>query len=189
MPVEDELVLAADEIAEREVRARVARACDEHLLALFRLADVVGRCGEVDDELGAGEGEVGRRRPRLPQVLADRRSGVDVTHAKEQEIAAFGEVAVLVEDAVVREKVLSVDPLHAAVRADGAGVREVPVEPRRSDERDDPLGGPRDLLERVVRRADEAGAEQEILGWVARGRELWIDDEVGARCRVRRRAR
>ncbi len=142
MPVEDELVLSADEVAEREVRAGVPRSCHQHLLALLRLADVVGRCGEIHHELSAGEGEVGCRRPGLPQVLADRRTGVDVAHAKQQEVAALGEVAMLVEDAVVREEVLSIDALDAAVRADGAGVREIPVEPRCSDERDDPLVRP-----------------------------------------------
>ncbi len=150
MPVEDELVLATDEIAERQVRARVAGPRDEHLLALFRLAHVVRRRGKIDDELCTGEGEICGGRPRLPQVLADRRPGVDLRHAQKQEVAAFGEVAVLVEDAVVREKVLSIDPLHATVRAHRAGIREVTVEPRCSDERDDSLGGPSDLLERVV---------------------------------------
>ena len=66
MPVEDELVLSADEVAEREVRARVPRSCHQHLLALLRFADVVGRCGEIHHELSAGEGEIGCRRPGLP---------------------------------------------------------------------------------------------------------------------------
>ena len=51
VPVEDELVLAADEVAEGEVGARVTRPGDEHLLALLGLADVVRRRREVHDEL------------------------------------------------------------------------------------------------------------------------------------------
>ena len=86
----------------------------------------------------------------------------------------------LVEDAVVREEVLSIDALDAAIRADGAGVREISVEPRGSDECDDPLCSPCDLLERVVRRPDESGAEQEVLGRIPGRRELGTDDEVCA---------
>ena len=180
VPVEDELVLAADEVAEREVRARVARASDEHLLALLGLADVERGRGQVHDELRSRQGKIGRGRARLPDVLADGRADVDVPEPKQQQVAALGEVPVLVEDAVVREEVLPVDGLDAAVRADCARVREVAVEPGRPDERDDALARARDLLDRVVRRTDESGTEQEVLGRVARDRELGEDDEIGA---------
>ena len=43
VPVEDELVLSADEVAEGDVRGRVTCARDEHLLALLGLADVKRR--------------------------------------------------------------------------------------------------------------------------------------------------
>ena len=71
--VEDQLVLAADRVAERDEARVVARARDEHLLALAVLADVERRGGDVGDELRAGEREVGRGRAGLPDVLADRR--------------------------------------------------------------------------------------------------------------------
>ena len=71
MSVEDQLVLAADEIAEREEGGVVPRARDEHLLAILGLADVVGRRGDVHEQLCSGQRQVGRGRPRLPDVLAD----------------------------------------------------------------------------------------------------------------------
>ena len=46
-------------------------------------------------------------------------------------------------------------------------------------ERDDPARLVRDLLRRPLRRADEAGAQEQILGRVARDRELGEEDEVG----------
>ena len=64
VPVEDELVLPADEVAEREVRAGVAGACHEHLLAVLGLADVERRGREVDDQLRAREREIRRGRAR-----------------------------------------------------------------------------------------------------------------------------
>ena len=168
MAVEDELVLAADEVAEREVGARVARAGHEHLLPLLGLADVERRRREVDDQLRAREREVRRRRPGLPDVLADRDPDGRLSEPQDDELAALGEVAVLVEDAVVREEVLAVDGPDLSVGADGARVREIAVEPRRPDERDDALGRGRDLLERLACGADEAGPEEEILGRIAR---------------------
>ncbi len=114
VPVEDELVLAADEVAEGEERAGVASPRDEHLLAVLGLPHVERRRGQVDDELRAREGEVGGRRARLPDVLADRDADRSLTHAQKHEVAALGEVAVLVEDAVVREEVLAVDRSDAS---------------------------------------------------------------------------
>src|SRR5262249_15185690 len=72
--VEDQLVLAADRVAERDEARIVARTHAQHLLALAVLADVERRGGDVRDELGAGECEVGGRRAGLPDVLADRRA-------------------------------------------------------------------------------------------------------------------
>ena len=102
MAVEEELVLAADGVAEGEERGVVARAGDEHLLAVLRLADVVRRRGEVDEQLGAGERQVGGRRAGLPDVLADRRADERAVEPQQHELAAGREVAILVEDAVVR---------------------------------------------------------------------------------------
>ena len=114
MPVEDELVLAADEVAEGEERAGVASPRHEHLLAILGLPHVERRSRQVDDELRAREGEVGRRRAWLPDVLADRDADRSLTHAQDHEVASLGEVAVLVEDAVVREEVLAVDRSDAS---------------------------------------------------------------------------
>ena len=181
MAVEDELVLPSDEVAEREVGARVARTRDEHLLAVLRLADVERRGRQVHDQLRARQREIRRGRAGLPDVLADRDADGHVSEPKQHEVAAGCEVAVLVEHAVVREEVLAVDALHAAVRADGARIREVEVEPGRADERDDAVRRGRDLLDRRSRCADESRAQQEILGRIAGCGELGKDDEVRTR--------
>ena len=72
VPVEDQLVLAADAVAERDRAEVVARALDEHRLALAALAGEVGRGRRVDDQRRAGERLRGGRRPGRPDVLADR---------------------------------------------------------------------------------------------------------------------
>ena len=137
MAVEDQLVLAADGVAERDEARVVARARAQHLLALAVLADVERRRGDVRDELRAGEREVGRGRPGLPDVLADRQADEHVAEAQQEEVAARREVAVLVEDAVVRQVALAVDAAHLAVGEHEARVVEVGVEVRRADERGD----------------------------------------------------
>jgi hypothetical protein len=74
--------------------------------------------------------------------------------------------------------VLVVDGLHPPVRADGAGVCKVAVEPRRSDECDHALRGRRDLLDGAARRAHEPRPEQEVLGRIPGDGELGEDDEI-----------
>jgi hypothetical protein len=165
--VEDQLVLAADGVAEGDEACVVARAGGEHLLALAIAAEVERRGRDVRQELRPGECEIGGGRPRLPHVLADRRPDQRAAVLEQEQIAGRREVAVLVEDPVVREKPLAVQRLHLAGGADGAGVVEVAVEVGSSDERDDPAGAAGDLAERLVRGPQEAGPEQEVLRRVA----------------------
>ena len=73
MAVEDQLVLAPDRIAEGDEARVVACPVAQHLLTLDLLADVERRRRDVRDQLRARERHVGRRRARLPDVLAHRR--------------------------------------------------------------------------------------------------------------------
>ena len=130
VPVEDQLVLAADAVAEGDEARVVPRARGEHLLALPVAPDVERRGRDVRQKLGAREREVGRRRARLPHVLADRRADQRAAVLEQEQIARRREVAVLVEDAVVRQEALAVDRLHLAARAHRARVVEVAVEVR-----------------------------------------------------------
>ena len=181
VPVEDELVLAADRVAERDPHAVLPRTRGEDRLALLGPPDVEGRRREVDDELGARRDELGRRRPGHPHVLADRDPDARARHVDECEVVAGGEVALLVEDAVVRQVPLLGPAGHLAVHADRAGVVEVAVEESgtpTSATRPVRLG--RDALERGARGAHEARPQEQILGRIARHGELGEDDEVGA---------
>ena len=127
--VEDELVLATDEVAEGHVARVVARPRHEHLLALLGLAHVEGGGREVDEEMRTGQRKIRRGRPRLPHVLADRRCDDRFAEPQEHQVAPLGEVPVLVEDAVVGQEVLAIDAGDASLGADDAGVGEIRVEP------------------------------------------------------------
>ena len=181
VPVEDQLVLAADGVAERDEGRVVARARHEHLLALDLASDMERRRADVHEQLRAGEREIGRRRSRLPHVLADRQADERVAELEQHEVAARREVPILVEHAVVRQEALAVDGLHLAVRADGARVEEILVEVGEADDGDDVLRLGGDRAQRAGRGADEAGSQQQILGRVAGHRELGKERELGAR--------
>ena len=178
--VEDELVLSADEVAEREEAGVVASAGDQHLLTLLGFADVERRRREVDEQLRSGKREIGCRRAGLPDVLADRRPDQYVAEAEEEQVAPPREVAMLVENAVVGEIPLPVDAADGAVGQHGAAVVQVCVEEGDADERRDAGALARDRPQRLSGRSDETGPEQEILGRVARDCELGEDHEVGA---------
>ena len=70
--VEDELVLAADDVAERQA-ARSSRARGRAFARADALARVVWRGLEVDQQLRAGQRLVDGGRPGIPDVLADSR--------------------------------------------------------------------------------------------------------------------
>jgi len=116
----------------------------------------------------------------LPHVLADRHADKRLADLDQHEVAACGEVAVLVEDAVVRQEALAVDRLDLAVGAHGARVVKVGLEVGEADERDDALRLRRDLLQRARGGADEAGSQQEVLGRITGHRELGEEREVRA---------
>ena len=159
VPVEDQLVLAADGIAERHETRVVGGAHLQHLLALPILADVERRGGDVRDQLRTCQREVGRGRPGLPDVLADRRADDHVAEPQQVEVAARGEVPVLVEDAVVREVALLVDAPHLTVRKHEAGVEQVGVEVRCADEHRDPVRRLGDRVDGAACSAHEPGSE------------------------------
>ncbi len=106
MPVEDQLVLAADRVAQCDGARVVASAAPQHLLTLAVLAHVERGRRKVRDQLRAGQRQLGCRRPGLPDVLADRRPEDGVAEAQQHQILACREVALLVEDAVVWEQAL-----------------------------------------------------------------------------------
>ena len=178
--VEDQLVLAADRVAQRDEARVVARAGNQHLLALAVLVEVERRRRDVQQQLRTGEGEVGRGRSRLPDVLADRHTRERLAVLEQEQVAPLSEVARLIEDAVVRQEALAVDGFHLAARAHRARVEEVAVVVRVADERGDPARFEREPVERLGGCPDEAGPEEQILGRVAGDRELGKEEQLDA---------
>ena len=157
----------------------LSRARDEHLLALALLADVERRRGDVDEQLRAGEREVGRGRPRLPDVLADGRADEASPSPRRRGRARAR------SSGPRRRRRSSAGTacgtrLHLAAGADRARVVEVAVEVRGADERGQRAPRARSV-ERPRGRADEARPQQQVLGRVAGDGELGEEDEVGAR--------
>ena len=175
--VEDELVLAADGVAEQHRHEAVARPLAEHPLALRALAVVVRGGRQVDDDLGAGERLGGGRRPRLPDVLADRQADRGAVDLDRRRRVTDLEVALLVEDAVVGQAQLAVDAGDIAVGEHGRRVVDVVGALREADDRDDVDRLGRELGERARDLVEEVRLEQQVLGRVARQRELGEEHE------------
>jgi hypothetical protein len=177
--VEHELVLPPDGVAEEDRRQVVARALAQHRLALEPLAGVVGRRGQVDDDLCARK-RLGRRRgPRLPDVLADGQPDVYSVELEDRGLAPGREVALLVEHAVVRQVHLPVDRQDLSVREDSRGVVDVVVPLGESDQRGEAARLGCDLVERRAGSVEDGALQQQVLGWIARQGQLGEDDERG----------
>ena len=180
LAVEDQLVLRPDGVHEHDPAGVVPGSRRQHLLALGALADVERGRRDVGDDMCSGQGEVGRGRSGLPDVLADGRPDKRLAAAKEHEAPAGLEVPILVEDPVVGKELLAIHRLHLAVDADRAGVEKVAIEVRRAHERRDAPRRGGDLLQRACRGLQEARAQEEVLRRIARDGELREEHEVGA---------
>jgi hypothetical protein len=177
-PIEDELVLAPDEVAVRQVHSVVARAVAEHLLAFAALPRVEGRGGYVEDDGGACLGglchELGD-----PHVLADRHSEDLADDLEQQRLRARLEVALFVKHAVVGKAPLPVD-CDLAVRAHGRSVVQDPaVGLHEAHHRGDPHAGGRNSRERLADVVDEVALADEVLGRIAGERQLGDQENVG----------
>ena len=120
---------------------------------------------------------------RVPDVLAHGEADAHAQHVEHHRGVAGAEVARLVEDAVVGQEALVVDRLHPPVRHHGGGVvgsrrssRGSPRSPRTVGD----VGG--DPVEGRAGRGRERRPQQQILGRVARDRELRDEHHIGARC-------
>ena len=96
--------------------------------------------------------------PGLPDVLADGEPDADAVDLDQRRLGAGLEVALLVEDAVVRQVHLAVDGRDRAVGEHGGGVVDVVGALGEADERDDPLRRGGELLERRAGGVEEVAA-------------------------------
>jgi hypothetical protein len=144
------------------------------------LALVEGRAVDVDHNVGAGEGLGLGRALGVPDVLADVDADFRARDLEDLRLGAGGEVALLVEDAVVGQELLVVDAGDLAIVDDGGGVKYVVVGVDEADYGRDAVNLGRGVVQRRLVIEDEAAAQQQVLGRVAGDRELREGNEVGA---------
>ncbi len=182
LAVEDQLVLPAHQVHERQVPDVIGCSGRQHLLAEAHLADVVGRRVDRDHQLRAGERLRRHRAGGVPDVLADvhRQDRATLAQLEDRRVRAGLKVAVLVEDAVVREVLLVVHPGDRAVVADGGGVHDVVAAVDEAHHHDEAGRRARHPVEGPQVRLDEGGAEEEVLRGVAREAQLGEGDQIDA---------
>ena len=128
---------------------------------------------EVDDQLGPARGLVGDGAVGSPRVLAHHHAHPHPADDEERgRFVAGGEVALLVEHAVVGEEALAVDAVDLAVGAHRGRVVEVEAGVDEAHHRHAPAGAGGHPVEGGPVVGDEAGLEQEVLGRVAGDRQL-----------------
>ena len=179
--VEYEFILTADEPAERYVDAVLSRALGKQLFPFGALTGLVWRCRDVDDQPRARRGLGGGGRAGHPEVLAHRQTdalGADVDHRR---LIARREVALFVEHAVVGQVDLAVGRPDSPVGEDRRRVVQPPGRRLgKADECGDTSHLLRQLIERSAHVAQEALAQQQVLGGIAGECELAEQDQLGA---------
>ena len=123
--VEDELVLAAHGVHEDDGGEVVHRALDEHPLAPGAHAAPIGDADRFTITWAPASASVIAGRAGLPDVLADAEPDRDAVQLDDRRLGARLEVALLVEDAVVRQVHLAVGGHHVAVGEHRGGVVDV----------------------------------------------------------------
>ena len=180
--IEDELVLAADGVDVDEPSTGLECAVARYPDAFPRLATVIRRAVDVEDDRGFSRGVRVERRAGSPRVLAHRQSELGAGEAHRTFGGTGNERSLLVEHAVVRELDLVVPRDDLAVRYERGRVVDPLVGP--IDEARDDGAAARGLLREVLERrevvVDERRPQHQILRRVLGDRELGEDHDVGA---------
>jgi hypothetical protein len=179
--VEHHRVLAADAVDVGDGDPEVAAGLLQQRVAAPALVALERRGVDRQDHLGAG-GHGRMQRLGEPHVLADEQAECDALEF-EHAVAAVRvdhEVAALVEHRVVGQLALAVGALDAAVAQDAGGVvdhRTRALGP--ADDGGDATGrGRRDPCHRLLEVVQEARPQQQVLGRIARQRQLREQHQV-----------
>ena len=148
--------------------------------SLRALAAVVRRSVDVEAEFRTGQRHLIERRARIPDVLANADPERDVAGAVDRHAAPGREVALFVEDPVVRQVLLVIRPDVGAVVEHGGGIEDVVALVHEPHHRGDAAAPRRHIRERAQVGLDEGGLEDEVLGRIARQHQLGERHHVGA---------
>jgi len=179
LTVEDQLILAAHSIGVGHDDVALSRPFSEHLEPFFALSFVVRRGIDVDNHLGACQGKGARGSFAEPDVLADVHAELYSPQGDEGIAVPGTEIAVLVEDTVVRQQDLVVHRCQAPVVEDCRCVVQPLLLVDKPDNSGDAPGRPLDVLERPQVVIHELRLEQQVLGGIAGHGELGEGHDVG----------
>ncbi len=141
---------------------------------------VVRRAVGNHDQLRAGVARRGGR-TRAPDVLADDDADPNAIDIDDARIDAGGEVALLVEDGVIRQALLAIDAGDLSIAEDRDGViAPARRELRESDEHSDAFDAGGDARQLVRACREKCRTQQQVLRWVTAERQFRRDQEVRA---------
>ena len=168
MAVEHEFVLAAHQVQEYERQGAFAHALPRYqALALLLLAHLVGRGIDDQQDLCTGllrqSGGLG-----LPDVLTHEHAGLDARNIDDGCQGARREVALFIEDTIVRQAGLAVGGKYHAVANHDCGVMDLLAGVLRvACDQGDAAHFLAQSLERARDLRAHAAVKQQVLGWIA----------------------
>ena len=178
--IEDQFILAADQIGVDRGNAGGGNPLAHHLDPLMMLFQMAGRGIEDEEQFGAGGGGA-LGRAGFPDVGADVDAAADAAQGHDAGFAAGVEVAFFVENVVIGQASLAVDRRYPAVFNDRRGIVAPPVMLfRMTDDQGDALDTAGQIVERPLAGAVEIRAQQQILRRVAAQRQFRRQQRLGA---------
>ena len=139
----------------------------------------IERRGVDDDECVGADLQRALRRLRIPDVLADQRREAHAIEFDRRGLITRGEVALLVEHRVVRQRLLAVAHQHVAIANPAERVvAAVAFLHRMTDDQVDAAHAFGDLREIFVARLDEARTQDQVFGEIAGERQFREDDQA-----------
>jgi hypothetical protein len=180
--VEDQFVLAADQVAVGGGRAAFADPVPQDLRADEDLSGVVGAGGHVDEQPGPAAGRLPGGAAGDPDVLANGDGDQGARDLQQQGVFARDEISFFVEHAVVGEVALAVEGSHAPAVEEGGGIGDL-ARPagRRPDQAGDVRGDARGkIFQGFLGRPEEPRDQKEVFRRITRQGEFGENDEVGA---------
>ncbi len=170
--VEDQFVLAADQVGVDGRNAGGSDPVAEHLRPLVMLFQVAGRGIEHQHQLGARPG-CQFEGAGLPDVGADVDAAAHAAERDDARLPAGVEITLLVEDLVVRQADLAVHRLFRPVLDNRGGVVAAAVALFRvADDQSDAAGAGGQVVKRAVAGAVEIRAQQQVFRRITAQREF-----------------
>ena len=177
--IEHQLILRTHHIHIQHRHSIFCTALGHGRLTLGLFAHMKGRCIEVQQHLRPGRDCLGCRVGR-PDILTDGNAHANTVQLKYQSIATGLKITHLVKHPIVWQLMLAINRLKRAVTQQRRRVVKLAVlVQRQTDQNSNVAAVLAKLLQRIANADFQAGAQQQIFGWITGQGQLGKQDQMG----------